>query len=245
MRNYKLIIAYDGSNYSGWQRLPDGKRTIQGIVENKISEWLGYEIVIHGSGRTDAGVHANGQVANFKVAGKIEEEIFYHEINEQLPEDIRIKEVELVKNSFHSRLSAVAKRYVYTIDMRDKPDVFARRYTYHFPEKLDIEQTKKAAELLEGTHDFSGFCDKKEEKSGVRTIYKIHIREEKQKLILEYYGSGFLNHMVRILTGTLLEIGTDQKQVEDINRILESRARADAGFTAPARGLRLEEVYYD
>ncbi len=245
MRNYKLIIAYDGSNYSGWQRLPDGKRTIQGTIEQKISEWMGYDVTIDGSGRTDAGVHAQGQVANFKVSGKIEGEKFYREINEILPEDVNVKEVELVKNSFHSRLSAVGKRYVYTIDMRDKPDVFTRKYTYHFPEKLDIERMKKAAELLEGTHDFSAFCDKKEEKSGVRIIYKIHIREENQKLILEYYGSGFLNHMVRILTGTLIEVGTNQKEVDEIKRMLKNKVRADAGFTAPARGLRLEEVYYD
>ncbi len=244
MRNYKMVISYDGTRYKGWQRLADDNRTIQLIIEEAISQMMGYPVTIDGSGRTDSGVHANGQVANVKISRKVEERDFLDELNERLPEDIRIRSVELVKNSFHSRLSAKGKQYVYTIDTREKPDVFQRKFTYHFPEELDINKMKMGAELLLGTHDFSAFCDKKDEKSGVRTIHGININRERHLIYVEYYGTGFLNHMVRILTGTLLEVGSGQKEVIAIQSALESGLRKDAGYTAPARGLRLEEVYY-
>ncbi len=244
MRNYKMKIAYDGTRYKGWQRLATEPNTIQNIIESTISDYIGYPVAIHGSGRTDAGVHAVGQVANIKLSRRLNEEEFCHKINDTLPEDIRIQSVELVKNTFHSRLCAVGKTYCYVIDTRDKPDVFSRKYTYHFPQTLDIDRMRTAAKFLIGTHDYSAFCDKKEEKSGVRTIYQIDIRKQNHKLYLEYSGSGFLNHMVRILTGTLIEIGNYQKNIEDIGVIIASGVRANAGFTAPARGLSLKEVYY-
>ncbi len=244
MRNYKLVISYDGTRYKGWQRLATGEHTIQNTIETAISEWMGYPVTIDGSGRTDSGVHANGQVANVKISRRIEEELFLLQLNERLPEDIRIQSVTLVKNGFHSRLSAKGKQYVYTIDTRDKPQVFQRKYTYHFPELLELDKMKEAAKLLLGTHDFSAFCDKKEEKSGIRTIHGINIKNEDNMIYIEYFGSGFLNHMVRIVTGTLLEVGSGQKEVADVQKALDSKLRADAGYTAPARGLRLEEVYY-
>lgn len=244
MRNYKLVISYDGTRYKGWQRLSSDNHTIQYVLEQEISKIIGYEVTIDGSGRTDSGVHANGQVANVKTSGKIDVIEFRNQLNEILPEDIQVQSIELVKNGFHSRLSAKGKQYIYTVDRREKPEVFLRKYTYHFAQELDVKLMKMAAEQLLGTHDFSAFCDKKEEKSGVRTIQGIHILEEDHLLVIEYYGSGFLNHMVRILTGTLLEIGSGQKTIEEIQKALESGRRADAGFTAPARGLRLEEVYY-
>lgn len=244
MRNYKLVISYDGTRYKGWQRLATDDHTIQNTIETAISEWIGYPITIDGSGRTDSGVHANGQVANVKISGRIDEELFLLQLNERLPEDIRIQSVTLVKNGFHSRLSAKGKQYVYTIDTRDKPEVFQRKYTYHFPEALDIDKMKEAAKLLLGTHDFIAFCDKKEEKSGIRTIHGINIKNEDNMIHIEYFGNGFLNHMVRIVTGTLLEVGSGQKEVADVQKALDSKLRADAGYTAPARGLRLEEVYY-
>ncbi len=244
MRNYKMVISYDGTRYKGWQRLATDENTIQNRIEEAISGIMGYTVTIDGSGRTDSGVHANGQVANVKLSRRMDEEELCARINQQLPDDIQVKSVELVKNGFHSRLSAKGKQYVYIIDTREKPQVFCRKFTYHFPEKLEIEKMKKAAEALRGTHDFSAFCDKREEKSGVRTIHGINIIEEGHLIRIEYYGSGFLNHMVRILTGTLLEVGSGQKEVSDIAVALESKMRADAGYTAPARGLRLEEVYY-
>lgn len=244
MRNYKLVISYDGTRYKGWQRLSTDDNTIQHRIEEAISDIMGYAVTIDGSGRTDSGVHAGGQVANVKISRRVEEAEFQMQLNERLPDDIQVRSVELVKNGFHSRLSAKGKQYIYTIDTREKPDVFQRKYTYHFPEALDMESMKKAAELLIGTHDFSAFCDKKEEKSGVRTIHGINMIEVGSKLEIEYFGSGFLNHMVRIVTGTLLEVGSGQKSVEDVKVALESKVRANAGYTAPARGLRLEEVYY-
>lgn len=245
MRNYKMVVSYDGTRFKGWQRLSNDENTIQHQIEKAISEIIGYEVTIDGSGRTDSGVHANGQVANVKLAGKLEEELFRQGLNEKLPEDIVVKSIELMKNSFHSRLSAKGKQYVYTIDRREKSDVFGRKYTYHFPEELDVKKMKAAAELLVGTHDYGAFCDKKDEKSSVRIIHGINIVEEGTFINIEYYGSGFLNHMVRILTGTLLEVGNGQKQVMDIQVALDTKLRADAGYTAPARGLRLEEVYYE
>ncbi len=240
-----MKIAYDGTRYKGWQRLAEHENTIQNIIEVEISGLIGYDVTIDGSGRTDAGVHARGQVANVKLSRLIDVEEFSSQLNQKLPEDIQIISVELVKNGFHSRLSATGKRYRYVIDTREKPKVFTRKYTYHFPESLDLVKIKEAAKYLLGTHDYSAFCDKKEEKSGVRTIYSIDVTQEKEKIIIDYYGNGFLNHMVRILTGTLLEIGSGQKAVGDIKGIIESQVRANAGFTAPARGLSLEEVYYE
>lgn len=244
MRNYKMVISYDGTRYKGWQRLANDYNTIQYQIEKAISQILGYEVTIDGSGRTDRGVHALGQVANVKVSGKLQETEFLRELNKILDEDIRVMSMELVKNSFHSRLSAKGKKYIYTIDRREKPDVFARKYTYHFPEQLNVQKMNQASQLLIGTYDYGAFCDKKDEKSSVRTIYNIRIAEEAHILRIEYEGTGFLNHMVRILTGTLLEIGSGQKDIQEIQVALESKNRQNAGYTAPARGLQLNQVYY-
>ncbi len=244
MRNYKMILSYDGSNYKGWQRLANEPLTIQGIIEKAISNRVGYDVTIDGSGRTDAGVHAKGQVANVKLSGLVELEEFQKDLNDLLPKDIQINAVELVKNGFHSRLNAKGKFYSYSIDLREKPCVFTRKYTYHFGQNIDIERMKQASTYLVGTHDFSAFCDKKDEKSAIRTIHGINFVMKRDQLILEYFGNGFLNHMVRIVTGTLLEVGSNQKEVNQVKSILESRVRANAGFAAPARGLCLEEVYY-
>ena len=202
-----------------------------------------FPVEIDGSGRTDAGVHANGQVANMKVSGLLDES-FVGELNCLLPEDICVKEMELVPGSFHSRYSAKAKKYKYCIDTRKKPCVFTRRYTYHFTKEVHLDDMKKAAEYLKGTHDFSAFTDNKDEKSKVRTIYEIKIVKKGTRLEFEFYGTGFLYHMVRILTGTLLEVGCAEKSIEDIKMALEQKERELTGFLAPARGLFLEKVYY-
>lgn len=245
MRNYKMTIAYDGTRYQGWQRQSNTEETIQGILERVIHDVIGYPVTIDGSGRTDGGVHAYGQVANVKLSGKVEKDTFRDALNARLPEDIRVRSVELVRNGLHSRYSAKAKRYEYVVDIREKPDVFTRKYCYHVTEPLDVTAMRKAASFLTGTHDFGGFTDKKDEKSTVRTIYQIGIEEEKGKLRFSFYGNGFMYHMVRILTGTLLEVGSGKKHPEDVKKILRTKERKEAGFLVPAMGLCLKEVIYE
>ena len=245
MRTYKLTIAYDGTGYQGWQRQTNTERTIQGILEKVISEASGYPVEVNGSGRTDAGVHALGQTASVVLPGAVPEEFFTDDINRLLPQDIRIREARLVKNGFHARKSAVGKIYEYHIDTGQKPDVFQRRYCYHFPHELDLEKMRRAAENLKGTHDFAGYTDKKEEKSTKRTIYDIIVSGQGSSVTIRYEGTGFLYHMVRILTGTLLEAGTYQRTVESAAEVLETKDRGQAGFLAPARGLFLRKVHYE
>lgn len=244
MRTYKMTIVYDGTRYQGWQRQKTTGCTIQGIVEEAVSKIAGYPVEIDGSGRTDGGVHAKGQTASLTLSGKVDEEQFRKGMNELLPEDIRVKEMLLMKNGYHARLNAKGKRYEYFIDTREKPDVFARKYCYHFPYELNVAAMEEAAGYLIGKHDFAGFTDKKDEKSTIRTIYDIIIEKQGSKIRIEYYGTGFLYHMVRILTGTLLDVGTGQKKPEEVLTILEEKKREYAGFLAPAMGLFLKEVYY-
>ena len=243
MKNYKMTLAYDGSRYSGWQRLGKGELTIQGILEEKIEELLGMKVEIHGSGRTDAGVHARGQVANFKLPFNVEED-FREKLNEVLPEDLRVVCLEEVSTNFHSRYRAKGKIYKYYVDSNEKANVFSRRYTCHYPKELDEAAMRVAAETLCGTYDFTSFTDDKTEKDKVRTIYKIEITKERGIFCFTYHGDGFLQHMIRILTGTLLEVGEGTKRPEEILEILSQRERAKAGFMAPAKGLFLEEVEY-
>ena len=245
MRTYKLTIAYDGTRYQGWQRQANTERTIQGILENVISDAAGNHVEVNGSGRTDAGVHALGQVASVVLHGAVEEDFFTETVNQMLPTDIRIREACLVKNGFHARKSAVGKIYEYCIDTGDKPDVFRRRYCFHYPYELDRERMRQAAALLKGTHDFAGYTDKKAEISTKRTIYDIMVSGQGSSVTIRYEGTGFLYHMVRILTGTLLETGTYQRTVESVAGVLQAEDRGQAGFLAPARGLFLREVYYD
>lgn len=243
MKNYKMILAYDGSRYAGWQRLGKGEMTIQGIVEETLFQVLGKKIEISGSGRTDAGVHARGQVANFKIPFEVEAD-FREKMNEKLPEDIRILSVEKVSGDFHSRYRAKAKIYKYYVDQNEKANVFTRKYTCQYPKELDLEKMRQAAIRLCGTHDYTSFTDDKSEKDKVRTIYEIKISEKDGIVCFSYYGEGFLQHMIRIITGTLLEIGTGVKQPADVESILEQKERAKAGFMVPAKGLFLEEVKY-
>lgn len=244
MRTYKLTIVYDGSRYQGWQRQQTTRNTIQGILEHTISEIIGYNVEIDGSGRTDSGVHAKGQTASVSFSGRVDETQFRIKLNSLLPEDIQVSKLELVKNGFHARYSAVGKRYEYVIDTREKPDVFTRRYCYHFPRTINVDAMKNMAEKLKGTHDFAGFTDKKDEMSTIRTIYDIIIEKQDNKIRIEYYGTGFLYHMVRILTGTLLEAGIGERSPDTAGELFEGRERKEAGFLAPARGLFLKEVYY-
>lgn len=255
MRTYKLTIAYDATRYQGWQRQANTDRTIQGILEKIISEAAQYPVEVNGSGRTDAGVHASGQTASVVLPGAVEEGFFTDYVNGKLPHDIRICKANLMKNGFHARKSAAWKIYEYCIDTGMKPDVFRRRYCYHFPCEPDLEAMRKAAGYLKGTHDFAGYTDKKiipdgngnkaDEKSTNRTIYDIIVSGQGSSVTIRYEGTGFLYHMVRILTGTLLEAGTHQRTAESVMEALRTKDRGQAGFLAPARGLFLKEVHYD
>lgn len=244
MRTYLLLISYDGSTYQGWQRQMNTDRTIQGILERAIGRLIGYNVEINGSGRTDAGVHATGQVASLELSGQVELPGFQEDINRILPEDIRVRKMELVKNGFHARKDAKGKRYEYYIDVREKPDVFTRRYSYHYPYGLDIEAMEAAAGYLMGMHNFRTFTDMKEDKSAVRNIQEIRIEQDGNKIRIVYIGNGFLYHMVRRLTGTLLEVGHGERAPEEIPALLSAKDSSLSGFLAPARGLFLREVYY-
>lgn len=244
MRNYKMVFSYDGSRYKGWQRLGMGELTIQGILEDAIEQVLNYAVEIHGSGRTDAGVHAYGQTASMKVPFVLKEN-FKQELNQILPEDIRLQEIEQMPGSFHARYSAKGKTYRYVVDTNEKPNVFARKFVCHFPQEVDVQRMEQAAQYLVGTKDFSSFTDDKTiEKVKVRTIYEIKICESHGRIEFVYTGDGFLQHMVRILTGTLLEVGVGKRRPEEILRIIEEKERAKAGFMVPAKGLFLEYVDY-
>ncbi len=245
MKNYKGIVSYDGARYKGWQRLGRGELTIQDTLEEAIRESLHCNVEIHGSGRTDAGVHARGQVFSMKVPCLLSED-FVWKINQKLPEDIRLLHIERVQGSFHARYSAIGKKYRYYVDTREKQGVFLRKYSCHFPYELDWNAMEIAKSYLVGTHDFSSFTDDKSlEKEKIRTIESISIEKRQGMLVFQYEGDGFLQHMVRILTGTLLEVGQGKKAPEDMKIILEKKERAAAGFMVPAKGLFLEEVYYE
>lgn len=244
MRTYKLTIAYDGTRFQGWQRQPDTELTVQGILEQTISALKGYDVEVNGSGRTDGGVHAKAQTASIRLSGKVEEDTFLRELNRMLPEDIRVTGMELVKNGFHARYSAEGKRYEYTVDTREKADVFTRKYCFHFPEHLDMEAMKKAAGCLIGKHDFAAFTDRNEDQSTIRKIYDIRIETQGSKVRFIYEGNGFMYHMVRILTGTLLEVGIGKRTWQETAALLDGGERWQAGFLVPACGLTLKEVYY-
>lgn len=244
MKNYKLTIAYDGSRYSGWQRQATTDNTIQNIIERCLGRLVGERVQVEGSGRTDSGVHARGQIASVKLSGNYEPQELRKAMNRNLPEDIRIQKVEIVRNQFHARKSAKGKKYEYYIDCREKPDVFSRRYCYHYPEKLDVEAMRQAIPYLVGTKSYVSFTDNKECKDPVRRIYNIKIVQSGEKIRITYYGSGFLYHMVRILTGTLLEIGSGKRDASKLPVVIAAEDRDLAGFLAPARGLFLRKVYY-
>ena len=245
MKHYKMIVQYDGTRYKGWQGQNSTDMTIQGKLEAVLGRMAGHPVEITGSGRTDAGVHARGQVADFWMEEHFEKEAILEYLNSYLPEDIAVISMEEAADRFHSRYAATAKTYRYQIHTGTIPDVFARRYEYHYTEPLDIDRMKQAAGYLVGTHDFKAFCgNKRMKKSTVRTIYDISIRKEGADIRIDYRGNGFLQNMVRILTGTLIEVGDGRRKPEEINDILASLDRENAGYTAPACGLMLLEVEY-
>ena len=244
MRNLRLDLCYDGSRYRGWQRLPGRDDTIQGKVELTLSRILGEEIEITGSGRTDAGVHARGQVANFHCESTMKAEEILLKLRMYLPEDIGIYSCRDVSERFHARLNAKEKTYRYRIWNSKVPCVFERRFVAAMPEELNMEAMQQAARYLLGEHDFSAFCgNAKMKKSTVRYIRSIDIRRQGEEIVFDITGNGFLHNMVRILVGTLIEVGRGVRQPDSIPALFGGK-RADAGFLAPAQGLCLMEVFY-
>lgn len=245
MRNFKFILQYEGSRYQGWQKQESTENTIQGKLEKLLSLMCGEKVEVQGSGRTDAGVHALGQVANAHMnTNKTAEEIRDY-MNAYLPEDIGVLQVEEVPERFHSRLNAKGKTYCYQIINGKVPQVFLRRYAHVVEEPLDVEAMKKAAGYFVGTHDFKAFTSaKKGKKSTVRTITDISFETEGSVIKIVYSGDGFLYHMVRILTGTLLEAGMGKRTAENAADVLAGQDRSKAGALVPAKGLTLVEVRY-
>lgn len=246
MTNFKLVIQYDGSRYNGWQRLGNTGNTIQGKIERVLSEMAGHSVEIHGAGRTDAGVHAAGQAASFKIrTDKAPDEIRDY-LNRYLPQDIGVLSCEHAQERFHARLNAKSKHYTYRLWCSSVPNVFERRYLTVWEGPLDVPRMQAAALLLCGTHDFRAFSsvNKRFKKSTVRTIDRIDVRQLGGEIRLDFHGDGFLYHMVRILTGTLVEIGAGKREERSILRALESRDRQDAGITMPPQGLILTKISY-
>jgi tRNA pseudouridine38-40 synthase len=244
MRNLRLDICYDGTRYRGWQRLAGRDDTIQGKLEACLSRILGEEIEISGSGRTDAGVHAKHQIANFHTESSMSCDQLLHELRRYLPEDIGIHSCKDVSQRFHARLNAKEKTYEYRIWNSEEPCVFERRWVALMPETLDLAAMEEAARYLCGEHDFSAFCgNAKIKKSTVRYIRSIEISRVGEEVRLRFTGNGFLHNMVRILAGTLVEVGRGERSPQSIPELFGNK-RAEAGFLAPAKGLCLEEVMY-
>ena len=244
MRNIRLDICYDGTRYKGWQRLPGVDNTIQGKLETALSRILGEAVEVSGSGRTDAGVHAKGQVANFHCESAMGCDQILAQLRQYLPGDIGILDCREAAPRFHARLNAREKTYCYRIWNSDAPCVFERRYVWALPERLDLSAMEEAAALLVGEHDFSAFCgNPKMKKSTVRRISSIGITRYGEEIQIAFTGEGFLYNMVRILVGTLVEVGRGGRAPRSVQQLFGAK-RSEAGFLAPAQGLCLEEVFY-
>ena len=245
MRNIKLTIEYDGKDFNGWQKQPN-KLNIQGEIEKAIYNITKEEVDLIGSGRTDAGVHALGQIANFKTNSNISIEKLPLAINSQLKNSIIIKKAEVVDERFHSRYNAKQKTYRYIINNSKSGTAIYRNLEYCFPIELDVEKMKEATKYFEGEHDFKAFKSSGTSgKNSVRTIYKAIVKKEGERIIIELTGNGFLYNMVRIISGTLLEVGMGKIAPDEIKNIIDSKDRQKAGKTLPAHGLYLVEVLYN
>ena len=244
MRNLRLDICYDGTRYRGWQRLSGESNTIQGKIETALSRILGEAIEISGSGRTDAGVHARGQVANFHCESNMPANEILAQLRKYLPEDIGIVACKDCSERFHARLNAREKTYQYRIWNSQMPCVFERRFVTVMPEKLDLDAMKAAADYFIGEHDFAAFCgNPRFKKSTVRDIRALEIDRSGEEIRITVTGSGFLHNMVRIIVGTLVEVGRGERKPDSIPELFGGK-RAEAGFLVPPQGLCLMEVYY-
>ena len=246
MSNIKLVLEYDGSRYNGWQRQTNTKSTVQGRIEHVLQLMTGEKIELHGAGRTDTGVHALGQVANFHTKsqkGLSEIEEYLHKY---LPDDINLLEIREVPERFHSRLNATGKEYLYRIwNHPFKKNIFKRGYYFQIRKPLDVGQMKEAAELFIGTKDFRSFTAlKSKNKSTVRTISKIEILKKESEITFNFSGDGFLHKMVRVIAGTIIQVGLGELSVLEVKEMFEKAKRSEAGFTAPPHALFLVKVIY-
>ena len=245
MRNIKLTIEYDGKDFNGWQKQPN-KLNIQGEIERAIYNITKEEVDLIGSGRTDAGVHAWNQIANFKTNSNISIEKMAIAINSQLKNSIVVKKAEEVDEGFHSRYNAKRKTYRYVINNTEYGSAIYRNLEYHFPIKLNVEKMQEAAKYFEGEHDFKAFKSSGTSgKNSVRTIYKAEVKTDGERILIELTGNGFLYNMVRIISGTLLDVGLGKIEPSEIEDIINSKDRTKAGKTLPAHALYLVKVNYE
>ncbi|MBQ4276319.1 MAG: tRNA pseudouridine(38-40) synthase TruA [Lachnospiraceae bacterium] len=244
-KNYKFILTYDGTKYYGWEHQPKIDETIQGKIENVLSKMSEEDIEVIGCGRTDAGVSARGYVCNARLDESFDPNYVRDYLNRYLPDNICVDSCIIASDRFHSRYNAVGKTYRYTCYIGDTKPVFDRKYVYALEFKPDIEAMKAAAAILIGEHDFASFCSNpKMKKSTVRRVDSIDIKVDGDYLTFTYHGSGFLQHMVRIMTGTLLEVGEGKREASSMRELIEAKERAKAGACAPAHGLCLIKVDY-
>jgi tRNA pseudouridine38-40 synthase len=250
MRNLKLMLSYDGSDFAGWQVQPDAV-TVQGTLASAIGRITGEKVLPQGSGRTDAGVHALAQVVTFVTESSVPTANFVKALNDVLPASVRVLEVQEVAANFHARHSALAKTYRYRIYRAAVCPPFLSRYVWHYPYPLEEHAMARAAELVEGEHDFTSFAAVDPERgrdsapvSNMRRIFSSNWERQGDEFVYTVRGSGFLHHMVRNLVGTFILVGKGTLQPEDVTRILEARSRSTAGATAPAGGLYLVNVEY-
>ena len=245
MKRIMLTVAYDGTDYSGWQIQPHAE-TIEGILNRELSRLLGEEIRVIGASRTDAGVHAEGAVCVFDTESRIPPEKFSYALNQSLPQDIRIRSSEEVAGDFHPRKCDCRKTYAYRIWHDEFPMPTKERYTYWIYTKLDVDRMRKAASYLVGQHDFASFCSTHTQtENTVRTIYYLSVLEEGKEITILICGNGFLYNMVRIIAGTLIEIGQGKREPEEVKEMLLARDRASSGPTAPPQGLCLMEYEFE
>ena len=244
-KNIKLTIQYDGTRYRGWQRLGDSDNTIQGKIENVLSRMTEEKIELVGSGRTDAGVHALAQVAHFKTACRLSTTEMLDYCYKFLPEDIMVDRVETADDRFHARYNVKSKTYQYRIWNAPRHDIFERKYEWHVPESLDMRRMQEAALLFVGRHDFQSFTSlKAKKKSMEREIYNIDLKKEGSRITMDFKADGFLYNMVRIIAGTLVEVGSGKLDKNALADIFARRERSLAGITAPPHGLFLTRVEY-
>lgn len=244
MKNIKLTIEYDGSNFAGWQK-QESHRTVEGVLEKAIKKVTGEDAKILASGRTDKGVHAYGQVANFMTDATIPGDKFKYALNDKLPDDVSIRESEEVNMTFHSRFSAHRKTYRYLIFKSDIRSPIYRNYAYHVKYELNVKAMTKALKYFVGRHDFSAFVPNKSNiDKNIRTVYDVRLKEKDGFIEIEVDGNGFLHNMVRIIVGTLVEVGNGRREPESVAEIIAGKNRKQSGHTAPAEGLYLLKVFY-
>lgn len=242
MKAYRVVLGYDGTDFRGWQRQP-GDRTVQGVLEEALFRVTRKKVAVHGAGRTDAGVHALGQVAGFRGAISLSDAVLLRALNAVLPEDVRVFRLEEAPPGFHARRSARSKLYRYRIAVTPQPDPLERRFVLHWPYPLNVAAMRRAAKLFVRTADFTAFSSNRD-RSPVRTVTRSDLRRSGGELVYTVESRGFLRYMVRTMVGTLLEVGRGRLRPEDVEDLFRTKDRSRAGATAAAKGLTLVRVDY-